>query len=98
MADEALNSISPVVDRDIPMTVNEAVLSKTLIVDKDIPLTVNESWLGMAVVVGMPDESKRNFLCNNTVSTCNQSRQSALYIDRGFLFVPAQPLIPNNQI
>jgi hypothetical protein len=99
MADEALNSISPVVDRDIPMTVVEALASVT--VGKsyvDIPLTVNEAWLGMTVVVGMKDEYSRNFICNDSVSTQNQSGQAGIYIDKGFVFVPVQPGIPNNQI
>jgi hypothetical protein len=97
MADESLISLSPVVDVDIPMTVNEVLLNKTLIVETDIPMTVNEVWLGMTLVLGMPDEYKRNFICNDTVSTDNRSKQTGVYVDGG-VFVPIQGNMPNNQL
>ena len=50
------------------------------------------------IVEGMPDELRRNFLCKGNVSTNNQTNQTGIYIDTGFLFVPAQSDLPYNQL
>jgi len=53
----------------------------------------------MMHVEGMPDEYKRNFIANDTVSVSNGTKQTGIYIDEnGEILIPIQSNIPNNQL
>ena len=106
MADENLISIASIEDSPDVVIQNPAIeigyLTSITHVDA-VEITVQNPVIeigylsSITSVEGMPDEMKRNFLCNGTVSPQNQTKQTGIYIDRGFVFIPAQPNMPNNQ-
>jgi hypothetical protein len=91
MALETLTSITPVVFNEINI---ETIRMFTPVVFNEINI---ETIRTFTPVVGMKDEYKRNFICNDTVSIDNRSNQTGVYVDGGVL-VPVQGNMPNNQL
>jgi len=77
-------------EQDLEVTELEVILDE-FVSDEVYPLEV-------VLIEASIDDIKRNFLCNNTVSTSSQTKQTGIYVDRGFVLVPTMPFIPNNQI